>query len=308
MVLGALVAFGAVALGGCGVRLEDGATRIPLVPTRTVDPRASAVADELRLVRRARAACAALPEGSLGGLSASLAALYATQEGVLAARVRELGEDPDDRLRLPGSDTGTPPASATSLTQAESLGVDVESRQSLSHAPGGEVALLLSVRAQRVVAAPLVGVPMAAWPDPVCATPSEAARLLAAARSAEYGLQVAAAHAGPGTSPMTDALSATQEARRALEALAGGAAGPAALGYGLPFPVPDAVAATRLAVTCLHGFCAAVIAGGPAAVANTPALVTLLRWAGLAENLAHALGAPLQAFPGLHLAETASPR
>ncbi|MEP7161177.1 MAG: hypothetical protein ABI746_08730 [Dermatophilaceae bacterium] len=305
--LGALGALGAVTLCGCGGHLEDDAPRLPLIPTRTVDPRASAVADELRLVRRARAACAALREGNLAGLSASLAALHATQEGVLAARVRELGEDPDDRIRLPESATGTTPAPVTSLAQGESLGLDVEGRQALSHVPGEEVALVLSVRTQRVVAAPLVGVSLAAWPDPACATPAEAARLLAAARSTEYGLQVAAARGGADPSPVADALRAAEETRRALEVLPGGAAASAALGYDLPFPVPDAVAATRLAVTCLQGFSAAVIAGGPAAVGNTEALVTLLRWAALAENLARTLGVPLQAFPGLHLSEATPP-
>lgn len=303
-----ILAAGGIAgvLAGCGVHLEDDAPPIPGVPTRTVDPRAIAVARELSLVRRAGAA--ARTAGATGvALASSLATLHAEQERVLAARVRELAEDPDSTQRLPDDPTGATGSAGSgepAWPASEALGLRRDGGRlgegtGLAEVPADELPLVLAVRVQRAVGSAVAGVPSAPPPPAATASPAEAARLAGAAGSALYGLDVAAARA-PDEATIATARASVMQTRQVLRALPGGDAPPPALGYELPFPVRDAAAAGRLAVHVLHGLTAAVVAGAAAAAGQEPALASLLGWAAEAEGAAVTLGGGLRAFPGLH--------
>ncbi len=298
----------ATLLAGCGVHLEDDAPPIPGVPTRTVDPRAVAVARELSLVRRAGAAARAA--GRAGGdLASRLAAVHVEQERVLAARVRELAEDPDGSARLP-ADLGEGTRGAA-WPDSEALGLarggDASESASpgdgdaLSATPADEIPLILSTRVQRAVGSTLANVALAPPPAPTTASPAETARQLGAARSALYGMDVAAARA-PNARDVASARDLVLRTCRALEGLPGGDTSPPALGYELPFPVPDATAAQRLAVHVLHALAAAFVAGSGAASGQEDALGTLLAWTADIEEAAVRLGGGLREFPGLQVA------
>ncbi len=105
-------------LSGCGIHREDHAPELPLIPTREVDPRAHVLYAEYLRVRAAhRSAITTDPtwSPSVSALAARLAPLHAQQADVLAARIRELGEDPDQPTRLA---TATPSTTAgTGATQ-----------------------------------------------------------------------------------------------------------------------------------------------------------------------------------------------
>lgn len=303
-----ILAAGSVAgvLSGCGVHLEDDAPPIPVVPTRTVDPRAIAVARELTLVRLAGAAARAA--GATGvALASSLATLHTEQEWVLAARVRELAEDPDSTQRLPADPSdasGSAGSGEPAWPASEALGLRRDGGRlgegtGLAEVPADELPLVLAVRVQRAVGSAVAGVPSAPPPPAATASPAEAARLAGAARSALYGLEVAEARA-PGDATIAAARAQVVTMRQVLDGLPGGDAPPPALGYELPFPIPDASATRRLAVHVLHGLTAAVVAGAGAAAGQEPALASLLGWAAQAEGSAVTVGGGLRAFPGLH--------
>lgn len=298
-----LLGGGLFLLAGCGVRLEDDAPPVPGLPTRSVDPRAVAVARELSLVRRAGAAAG--EAGAAGGtLATHLATIHAEQERVFADRVRELAEHPDGSPRLPDASAEGTAVPAWPASEALGLGEPTGSLTlgaGAAEVPADELPLILAVRVQRAVGAHLAGAALGAAPPPATASPAESGRLLEAARSAHYALDVAAARA-PRSAEIAGARAGVARTRRELDVLSGADATPPALGYRLPFPVADAEAARRLAVHALRGLTGAVVAGAGAAVGQEPALATLLAWGAQAEGLAVRLGGGLRAFPGLEIA------
>ena len=93
---------------GCGIRLEDDAPRLPLLPTRTPVPAEA----ELVALTRATAALAALAATVPGALEADLATLHQRQHAVLGTTLLAQGVPATD---LEAPPTGPPTPSASRL-------------------------------------------------------------------------------------------------------------------------------------------------------------------------------------------------
>jgi len=316
-------ALAALALGACGIRLEDDAPRVPLVPTR------KPIAGESFLVALWRE-CGALADeaGALGGapkaLPSVLAGLHRDQSRVLREELRRLGV-PDTVLRqatptatgtsgatssASGTTTGTGGPSGTStaapsdgprgLAALEGAAVSGAAFRSLAGAVTPAVPLFGAVLAQRAGAATLLGGTVA-WPDPTWQSPSLAMSFLESTRAAAYGFQVVAAQspAGAQRTLAGSTLRALQARVISQESLAADAAGPPPLAYPLPFPVTTPAAARRLSVHLLTELRAAVARQLGSAGASDGPLGSLVQWLAETEVLASRWGVALQPFPGL---------
>lgn len=316
-----LVAVGALGgiaalLTGCGIRLEDDAPRVPLVPTRRPIP------GEAALVGLLGALQLAAVDPALAGATPSPATLHRRQADVLRDALLQRGV-PSAALAAPTpAPTGTPaPASPTPATTASPspratpsvpVGRTVAAVEGsvLAAADGcseAEAALrppVVALLAQAHAAIELTtgrraapGATATAWSSPDLLAP-----LIDAARRATYLLEVAAARTGGRAQRLAREEIALLEA---LTAEVVGAAGEAApvpeLGYALPGPVTTAAEAAALTIgaraTLLGSWGAqlqALTAGDArAAFADVP------RWLGGIAAVAHRGGTPLTAFPGL---------
>ena len=323
-----LGAAAAMSLAACGIRLEDDAPRIPLIPTRQPIPGESFLlalwqhSDDL-------AVRASSVGGPATGVPARLAALHRRQVTVLEAELGRLGiprKVLDTAAATPstaatgtatgaatatgtGTPSGRPTGSATiapSVKGPEGLAADEASDlgptavASLATVPSAAVPLVGSVLAQRAAAATLLGGP-ATWPEPNWSAPSLAASYLASTRAAVYGFEVVAAQS-PNGAQHTLALAtlATLESRaQDQESLAGASAGPPALGYPLPFAVTTAAAARRLAVRLLTELRASIARDMGSTGGDVGPLGALVQWLADTEVLASQWGVKLSAFPGL---------
>ncbi len=292
---------------GCGIRLEDDAPRVPLVPTRTPVPAEA----ELVALTRDTASLADLAETVAGAVAADLATIHRRQHSVLrttllAAQVPATGLDAPT---TPGP-SGTPSASvaAPSATPspaggrselAEAEGASAASAATFAGVEPDLRATMASLHAQRYAAATLLaGRPPTVPLDPVGG--ERVAALAASTSAAGYFLEVVAARS---TGRQRDRADATLAALRALrvDQLAGGAVPDESLGHPLPFPVDDAADAARLARQALTGLRAGygehleplVTSDGGAGLA------ALTRWLGTVEVEAHRWGVDLAPFPGL---------
>ncbi len=318
------VAVGAMSLAACGIRLEDDAPQIPLIPTRQPIPGESFLlalwqhSDDL-------AVRATSVGGPATGLPARLAALHRKQVTVLEAELVQLGvprkvldtaaATPTPTPAAPGTatGTGTPSGGSTgSATTAPSAkgpkGLAAEEASdlgptavaSLATVPSAAVPLVGSVLAQRAAAATLLGGP-ATWPEPDWSAPSLAASYLASTRAAVYGFEVVAAQSPTGAQhTLALATLANLESRaQDQESLAGATAGPPALGYPLPFAVTTAAAARRLAVQLLTELRASIARDMGSTGGDVGPLGALVQWLADTEVLALQWGVKLSAFPGL---------
>lgn len=319
-------AVAAVTLAACGIRLEDDAPHVPLIPTRKPIP------GEAFLVGLWRE-CGTLTEeaAALGGapkaLPSVLAGLHRDQSRVLREELRRLAV-PDQVLDQPSpatssrgpsagtnAATGTPatgtPTAGTpttgaptggpqSLAALEAAAVGGAAFRSLARAVTPAVPLYGATLAQRAAAATLLGGTVA-WPDPAWESPSLAASFLESTRAATYGFQVVAAQSPTGAQRTLSGstLDALQTRALAQESLAGDAAGPPPLAYPLPFAVTTPVAARRLAVHLLTELRSAVARQLGSTGASDGPLGSLVQWLSETEVLASRWGLALQPFPGL---------
>jgi hypothetical protein len=321
----------ALPLAACGIRLEDDAPRVPLVPTREPIP-GEAFLLGLWLGSQDLAEEAAALGGASTALPARLAVLHRTQSEVLRTLLRSEGV-PDGAVRdarsrhTSGSGAPTTPATtsataaparsasptpappgtqATSsaprrsgLAAAESAALSAEAFAALGVLDARAVATAAAALAQRAVAATLLA-RAPSWPVPEPVTPSLAARALETARSATYGIEVVAAQSsGSQRRLATTTLAALRSRVTALEELAGSSATPPDLGYPLPFAVTSASAARRLALHVLDGLRAGHAAAATSAARDPSGLAAVVQWLAEAEMLCHRWGMPLQPFPGL---------
>ena len=293
---GSVTALSVTALSGCQVQLEEGAPRIPLVPTRVP------MKDEKALLAvLARTTALGSMATAVGGASTSmpgrLSAVHATQVGVIARLLRE-GGVPESMV---GASTLTRPT--TNPTAPAVVLSDVE-RDSVSDIPladlsNAHVALIGSMLAQRIAAVTLLG-GMVAPVVPSGLEGAEAVRLLAGARAAVYGFEVVAAQIDSTGRPLArSTLAALRTRASELETLAGSSSTPPPLGYQLPFPVTDTDSARRLALHLLEALLSSHAAALEPATGDAAALATLVQWLGATEAIASGWGAPLAAFPGL---------
>lgn len=298
-------AAGLLTLGGCGIRLEDDAPRIPLLPTRTPLP----AEDLLVALARECAVLAARAEGSASPLARTLGPLHRRQHTVLrtalvGAGVRaEVVDSPGPSATpAPTSTTTTPPpspvtaaalgateaASAARAAQFAAVAMPLRAPVAALHAQRWAAATVLTGRAP---SAPAAGT------DPVDGR--AVGDLADATASAVYLLEVATARS---TGAQRTRGTATLTALRAVlaEQRASGDAPEPSLGHPLPFPVAtpaDAVRLARAALTGLrtdHGRALADLAA-----LGAPGLVAATRWQGTVEAEASRWGAALTPFPGL---------
>jgi hypothetical protein len=281
----------ALALTGCGIRLEDDAPNIPFVPTREPIPAETALLALLRDCHRLEELSRATP----GKVAASLVALHTRQSEVLHDALRARGVP--ERLLTESSGSATPgaspapssapatspspsasptPATTSAALAAAELTTVTDSR-ALQEAARDLVPTLSSLLAQRIAAATqLTGVRPARAADPAsapsastsgspAATPSRGpgaaatptpppglAEILSAVRAAAYRLEVAAAQsADTARKAQLAALARLEEVTREIVAALGDSAPPPRLGEPLPFPVTTPAAAARLVTTTM---------------------------------------------------------
>jgi hypothetical protein len=320
-----------LALASCGIRLEDDAPRIPLLPARTP------IDGETFLLGLVRSSAELAGDArGLGGagtsLVARLAGLHARQVTVLGAELRRLGVPQSlvDQAATghpaaaasPGTATHRPTTAGTTVTQAPTSGPTTRpvlspadlaaveladlgttsqpAAPSLTQAAGPARPLAGALLAQRVAAAALLGAPPQT-DQPTWQSPGLASSFLDSTRAAVYGMQVVAAQSPNGAQgALAHATLATLQAREQIqEVLAGPSAGPTPLGYPLPFPVTTPVAAARLAVQVLTELRAANARDMASAAGDPKPLASAVGWLGETEVLASRWGVPLSAFPGL---------
>jgi hypothetical protein len=289
---------------GCGIRLEDDAPRLPLVPTRTPLPAEA----ELVALTRDTAALADLAATVAGALAASLVPLHRRQYTVLRAA---LLAQQVPASRLDDTDVGT--ASASPSTSPSSGASATGGRASLTLAEGASAAAaatfagvagdlratIASLHAQRYAAATL----LAGRPPTVPLAPvagERVADLAASTSAARYLFEVVAARStGEQRARADTTLLALRDLR--ADQTVGGAGPDDALGHPLPFAVDDRAAAARLARRALvtlrasYGEQLGPIVGSDGGAG----LSALTRWLGTVEVEAHRWGVALAPFPGL---------
>ncbi|MBR7744895.1 hypothetical protein KC207_16495 [Phycicoccus sp. BSK3Z-2] len=309
-----LAVAGTALLTGCGIRLEDDAPRVPLVPVRTPLP-----AEDLlvRLVADS-AALAGLAGDTDGPLPSALAALHRRQVTVVRTALLR-GGMPPERLADPGPDgprpstsVQTPAAPAPTPSGSPSGTPAVPARRRLAAAEAvvlDDLAAVADVgedlrgpvttlHAQRWAAAVLLGgAPPVLVDDVVDAAP--VARLAEAAGAARYFLEVAAARS---SGSRRDRAARTLGTLDTLHAdLSRDVPDGAVLGRPLPGPVETGrdvdrlVLDTLLALRATIGGAAAEVVSGDGATG----VAGVVRWLGPVEVEVHRWGADLQPFPGL---------
>ena len=332
--LGAVVA----GLAGCGIRLEDDAPRVPLVPTREpIDAEAALLRLHAAVVAASTASFVATdPLGPI------LPPLHARQATVLHDALRQRGV-PESELATPsacpsptpsatstpsgspasGSPTPTPPAVArrpVAEVEAEVIaagtgleGAEAELRPTL-------VAVLGQAHAAVELAAPAAAPRPGATPTPgASASPTASASsgpavppswsspdalvpLVVATRRATWLLEVAAARSPRAVrSAWLRDITALQALTSDLVDAAGSSAPEPDLGQTLPRPVTTPAEAATLATEAMTTLLAATGAALRPAVDADPgaAFAALPGWLGTVAAVAHRHGIRLTAFPGL---------
>jgi hypothetical protein len=311
LLLGAVAA--PVALAGCGVRLEDDAPPVPLVPTREPLPEE----DALTALTRACADLVVLAEESRGALAAALVPVHRRQHAVLRTSLVRMGvpaavvdaeppsADPGPSATGPtttGSTSPSPGPTASGRAPAALGTAEATAARGVRRFTDVDESLrdtVAALHAQRFAAALLLrGRAPAVAGGPVSSDVVE--ELAARTQGARYLLEVVAARTD---GRLRDRALSTLEALHDLFAdqVAGGSVPEVSLGTPLPFPVRTPAAATRLATTTLDELRAA----------HGARLATLLeehgddgwaaatRWLGAVEAQCHRWGLPLAPFPGL---------
>ncbi len=285
-----------VPLSGCGIRLEDDAPRVPLVPARTPVPGEELLTALTRECDRLAALCSRVP----GALAGDLGVLHARQHTVLRTALLRAGV-PDDALDdpspSPGATASPAPVTTAALGSAEALSATRAPRFSVCAGP-----LRVSVaalHAQRFAAATLLTgtAPRVAGTAPTGAVVDG---LVTATDAAVYLAEVGTARtSGTRRTRGTATLAALRGLRADL--VAGGDAPSPVLGVPLPFAVRTGADVDRLFRETLSTLRATVGSSLDALLtADAPAgLAAATRWLGAVEVEAHRWGVPLAPFPGL---------
>lgn len=313
-------ALGALALpaAACGIRLEDDAPRVPLVPTRTPAPAES----ELVALTAETLALAELAATVPGALAAALATIHRRQHTVL--RTTLLRQQVPTAV-VDARPTSSGPAASASPTPGPSAGPDASPSPSASPSPTASalvalavaeaesaaraagfaaadpelLATLAALHAQRYAAATLLSGRTPTVPtDPVAGAAVEA--LAASTEAAAYLFEVVSARSSGAQRTRSDA---TLDVLRRLRAdqVAGGSVPEGSIGHPLPFPVTTTADAARLArevvLTLRAGYGEHL--GALAASESGAGLAAATRWLGTVEVQAHRWGLELAPFPGL---------
>ena len=302
-------ALGALALpvAGCGIRLEDDAPRVPLVPTRTPVPAEA----ELVALTTETLALAELAATAPGALAAALTTIHRRQHTVLRTTLLRLqvpaslldaqpSPSPSSSPSASGSPSPTPSPTASALeTLAAAEAASAARAAEFAGAEADLLATLASLHAQRYAAATLLsGRPPTVPTDPVAGATVEA--LAASTAAAVYLFEVVSARSGGAQRTRSDA---TLEVLRRLRAdqVAGGSSPEGTIGHPLPFPVETSADAARLAREALLALRAGYgeHLGALAASESGAGLSAATRWLGTVEVQAHRWGLELEPFPAL---------
>ncbi|HSF98601.1 MAG TPA: DUF4439 domain-containing protein [Ornithinibacter sp.] len=314
-------ALGALALSasGCGIRLEDDAPRVPLVPTRTPVPAEA----ELVALTADTLALAELAATVPGPLAAALTTIHRRQHTVLRTTLLRQ-QVPVALLDAPPTSTGTTVGASTSAPASTSpsaipspspspspsptvSALDLADAEGRAAAKAGEfagaeadlLATLASLHAQRYAAATLLsGRPPTVPTDPVAGAAVEA--LAASTSAAVYLFEVVSARSDGAQRTRSDA---TLDVLRRLRAdqVAGGSAPEDSIGHPLPFAVTTSADAARLAREVVFSLRAGYgeHLGALAASEDGGGLEAATRWLGTVEVQAQRWGVSLVPFPGL---------
>ena len=297
----------ALVTSGCGIRLEDDAPAVPLVPTRTPVPAEA----ELVTLTRDTASLAALAATVPGAVAADLATIHRRQYAVLRTTLLA-AQVPADDLDAPASPGATAAPSASGVGPSVSPS-PAAGRSELAETEGTSAAVagtfagvepdlratMAALHAQRYAAATLLrGRPPTVPLDPV--TGEHVQALATATSAATYFLEVVAARSTGRQRARADTTLGALQALRA-DQLAGGAVPDDSLGHPLPFPVEDPADAARLARQALTSLRAGYGEHLEPLVTSDGAagLAALTRWLGTVEVEAHRWGVDLEPFPGL---------
>src|SRR5918995_6495435 len=288
-------ALGALALpsAGCGIRLEDDAPRLPLVPTRTPVPSEA----ELVALTQDTAALAEAAAALGSTLGNTLATLHRRQHTVLRTTL-VIHQVPADALAAPPTSTATPPTDGrAALAAAE--GAAAASAGDLAGVGQDLRGTVAALHAQRYAAATVLsGRPPTVPRDAVSGEPVRA--LAAETAAAIWMFEVVSARSRGGQRTRSDTT------LRALQGLltdqvAGGSRPEDALGHPLPFEVRTAADTARLARQVLEALRAGYGARLEPVVTESGAdgMAALTRWLGTVEGEGHRWGLGLRPFPGL---------
>ena len=283
-------------VAGCGIRLEDDAPRLPLVPTRRPVPAEALLVALTRECDRLAASAARATDPT----AAALAPLHARQHTVLRATLLGQGVPASglDEPRPTASPVVT--VSPVPVTSAALARLEAQSAAAATRFADVETSLLPTVaalHAQRYAAAVVLGVPVSVTAPRVSGT--AAARPPAATDGARSLVQ------GGEARPAGSRRSRAVATLGALDDLAGDLVRPdqpaPALGRPLPYPVRTAADVDRL-VTEVLGDLRATLGAELAGLTATDAaggLAAASRWLGTVEVEAHRWGLLLSPFPGL---------
>ncbi len=283
-------------LAGCGIRLEDDAPRVPLLPTRAL----LASEDLLTALTRGCVDLAGLAGRAPGPVAAALVPVHQRQHTVLRTTLVRMGVPV--AVVDASSAPGWPSPSATAVTAQRLGAAEAGWAAGASRFAGVAQELRASVaalHAQRFAAAVLLtGDPPGAAGGPV--TDDVVAELAAGTRGAAYFLEVVAARSR--TALRTRAESTLESLQRlAADQVAGGSEPPVELGHPLPFAVrtdADAVRLARRALTAArdeYGVRLGPLVGRHGAAGWS----ATTRWLGTLEAECGRWGLPLQPFPSL---------
>lgn len=330
-----MLATAGLTLAGCGVRLEDDAPPLPLIPTRDPIPAESAL---LWLLADSRDL--ADGEGPHTDLYAEQTAVLRsalfragipieTLDEVVSPRPSSTGETmPATSTPGPATTSTVPPATSTEPTSQTVRATPSSDPTSVSGSarpgddPGaalgriGELArcgpgifpLVMSLLAQRwaVSLGAETSSPRERGTDEtlIWRYPHLAAAFAGATDAAVYGFEIVAAQSRDAVreSALTT-LADLRRIRREQTVRAGGAGPPPAFGYPLPFPVDSEESAQRLAAHLLGGLADSV--GGllltVTGAAQEDTASDVVAWLGSAAAHGSDWGVPVTAFPGTHV-------
>lgn len=289
-------------VAGCGVRFEDDAPRIPLVPLRRPVPGEAALValvDDTGQI----AALTAAAGGPATGLPARLSKLHTRQAEVLQDALRRHDVPRSSGSRHPRRNSGgahtSNRAAVAAIAVAEAAALRAPWTTGLAEVGRDFFTPVNALLAQRRAAAALLGKPLpastATWPSPALAVP-----FLEASRAAVYGFQVVTAQIDAAGLAIASATLTELQAIEAEQSSVAAQAAPAPpLGYPLPFAVTTPLAARKLAAHVTTGLRGSVAAGLGSTVSQRRATPRVVAWLAAAEVLASLWGVPLAPFPGL---------
>lgn len=313
----------AILLSGCGIRLEEDAPHVPLIPERTPIPQE---ANLVALLHHMQSLRAAVPAEYAAGLARQVEVLdSALRQGGVPADLLAAPTPSEIDRTAPSSTTSASAGSSSTSTTPGASGSGSPSTSATTTDPAKPDAVGLALVASSAAQEVLPGAASALRPTLAAMTVSwdllrqsldsnatqmalhpgklpqaAALTLLSAAREAVYGLEVAAARSGGATRKRAIASLQTVRGRvSVLEGQLGDSAPATPSAYTLPLSVSDDSTARRLIRHLTAGLVTACGATLPEGTADPKTALASAGWLWESAALDAEWGAPWSAFPGL---------